>query len=316
MTPARAEQVRALHAARPRSCFVAASAAVATALVIAAWWRGAFDVADLFSARRAANVERFLGEIRPYELQGRAWDWGIAWDWAARMFTDGASGAAFELPSGFDAMRITLAMSVAAIVLAGIGGAAAAFPAARTFATSAPFLPGSDRAHPAVAVLWRATRLGARGGLVLVRSIPEYVWAYLLVGILGISAWPAVLALALHNTGILGKLDAETVENLSPHAMAAMRGAGASRRQVAAFGALPAALSRFLLYFFYRWETCVRESTVLGMLGIVSLGYALNEARIRDRYDDMLFYVLLGAGLVLIGDLVSAVARMVVRRAT
>ena len=85
---------------------------------------------------------------------------------------------------------------------------------------------------------------------------------------------------------------------------------------MSAFAASPSALNRFLLYFFYRWETCVREATVLGMLGIVSLGYALNEARIRDRYDDMIFYVLMGALLVLIGDLVSAVARHVIRRAS
>ena len=125
-----------------------------------------------------------------------------------------------------------------------------------------------------------------------------------------------VLALALHNTGILGRLGAEVVENTETAAPAALRGLGAGRRQIALAGLLPLALGRWLLYFFYRWETCVREATVLGMLGIVSLGYALDEARVRDRYDDMLFYVLLGAVLVLVGDLVSAVARRIVRRST
>jgi len=231
------------------------------------------------------------------------------------MFVSGHQGAAFELPSGWEAMTITLAMSIAAIVLAGAAGLVAAFPAARTFATPNPFLPGSDRGSVGRRRAWRALFVGTRGVLFFVRSIPEYIWAYLLIGMLGISAWPAVVALALHNTGILGKLDAETIENLSPRPLSALRGAGARRRQVAAFAALPSALSRFLLYFFYRWETCVREATVLGMLGIVSLGHALSEARIRDRYDDMLFYVLMGALLVLIGDLISAVARRAIRQA-
>lgn len=48
---------------------------------------------------------------------------------------------------------------------------------------------------------------------------------------------------------------------------------GARRSQGAAFGVFPAALPRFLLYFLYRWETCVRKATVLGMPGVGGLGY-------------------------------------------
>ena len=69
-----------------------------------------------------------------------------------------------------------------------------------------------------------------------------------------------------------------------------------------------------MLYGFYRWETCVREATVLGMLGIVSLGYWIQDARARTHYDDMLLYVLLGSALVVAGDIVSALARSSVRR--
>ena len=65
----------------------------------------------------------------------------------------------------------------------------------------------------------------------------------------------------------------------------------------------------------YRWETCVREATVLGMLGIVSLGYWIVDARARNHYDEMFLLVLVGAAIVLVGDLVSAAAREVVRRA-
>ena len=310
----RAHTVARLHASRPRSAYLRWSSMGAGLLTAWAWWAGGFDARDLLSAQRLHNLERFVGEVRPYPLQGKAWDWGVAWDWTSTMFTDGYRGAMFEMPSGLEAIGLTLAMSIVAIVLAGIGGVIAAFPAARTFATPSPFLPGSDRAGAATRRAWYAVLIATRAMLVFMRAIPEYVWAFLLIGMLGISAWPAVVALAIHNTGILGKLDAETIENLTPGSLSALRGVGATRRQVAATGALPTALSRFLLYFFYRWETCVREATVLGMLGIVSLGYALDEARVRDRYDDMLFYVLLGALLVLAGDLVSAVARRTVRR--
>jgi ABC-type phosphate/phosphonate transport system permease subunit len=60
----------------------------------------------------------------------------------------------------------------------------------------------------------------------------------------------------------------------------------------------------------------VREATVLGMLGFTSLGYWIADARARDRYDEMLVLILLGAVLVLAGDFVSAVTRALVRRAT
>jgi len=78
---------------------------------------------------------------------------------------------------------------------------------------------------------------------------------------------------------------------------------------------LPLALPRFLLYFFYRFETCVREATVLGMLGVVSLGYWIQEARARQTYDELLLFVGLGALLVLAADAVSIAARGWLRRA-
>jgi phosphonate transport system permease protein len=97
--------------------------------------------------------------------------------------------------------------------------------------------------------------------------------------------------------------------------METMRAGGAGRLQMAMYGVLPAALPRFLLYFFYRWETCVREATVLSMLGMVGIGYWIVEADAHDREDLLFLYVLLASGLVLIGDLVSAIARGIVRRA-
>ncbi len=76
-----------------------------------------------------------------------------------------------------------------------------------------------------------------------------------------------------------------------------------------------ASLVVWRLTFFYRWETCVREDTVLGMLGVLSLGSLIRDARASNFYDEMVFYVLLGACLVMMGDIASALARAVVRRA-
>ncbi len=151
--------------------------------------------------------------------------------------------------------------------------------------------------------------------LTVVRALPEYIWAFLLLALLGPSVWPMILALALHNTGILGKLTAEVIENVDNRAPSALRGLGAGRLAIVSAALVPLSLPRFLLYFFYRWETCVRESTVLGMLGMASLGFWIVESRAANAYDEMLFFVVCGMILVAVGDLVSAVVRHLLRRA-
>ena len=255
---------------------------------------------------RLANVQRFLAELRPYPLQGVPFDWDIAVAWAATLMAE----------HGWQAAVSTVAISVAAIVLAFLGGGMMAVPAARSFATGAPFVLGENTRGGRREMLWRALATTARLALIFLRAIPEYVWAFLLLALLGPSSWPLVLALALHNGGILGKLSAEVIEDLPPTVLRAMAAAGATRLQIVVAGALPLALPRLLLFFFYRWETCVREATVLGMLGIGSLGYWIMDARARNFYDEMLFFVLIGALLVMLGDLLSALAREAVRRAS
>ena len=274
-------------------------------LVGMCWMLGGFRPADWFSARRLGNLERFLGELRPWPLRNRDWDADAAMDWAVGLWRE----------SGQEALVATLAVSLVAIVLAGLVAALLVVPAARTLATARPYLPGGREPGRLSRSAWRMLVMAARGLLMFLRAVPAYVWAYLLLGMLGPTAWPMVLALALHNAGILGRLGAEVAENTADAAPAALRGLGAGRLQILLAGVVPLALGRWLLYFFYRWETCVREATVLGMLGMASLGFAIVESRAHNRYDEMVFHVLLAALLVLIGDLVSTGTRHALRRA-
>jgi phosphonate transport system permease protein len=305
-------EIRRLRRERRRNRRVFWSAVALLALSVYAWTSEEIRGSELFSERRLRNLERFLDEIRPAPLRSsavsrgpHASEAGAALEWAGELLDS----------RGWEAARTTLSLAVAAIVLAALGAWALALPAARTFAAAEAYLPASRPPSGPRRLLWRALVATVRLILILLRSIPEYVWAFLFLAILGPTAWPVVLALALHNAGILGKLTAEVVENLDPAPLAALRGLGAGRSQIAVAGVFPLALPRFLLFFFYRWETCVRETTVLGMLGISSLGYWVIDARARQHYDEMFFFVLVGAAIVLAGDLVSALARELVRRA-
>jgi phosphonate transport system permease protein len=292
-----------LRRERPRSRLARASVLLLAALVAYAWLGGDIAVDDLFSAQRRENLARFLAvDAVPHALRGTEWG---ALDWLRHAH-------ALWSERGYEALARTFALAVLAIVLAGLLALPLAFLAARNVAAPAPFGDAGARGSR----LWSAAAAAVRALLVLLRAIPEYVWAFLLLAMLGPSAWPAVLALAIHNAGILGKLGGETVENLDARPLAAWRNLGASRAQGAWLAALPLSANRFLLYFFYRFETCVREATVLGMLGVVSLGYWIADARAKQYYDEMIAFVVLGAALVLAADLSSALVRRALRRGT
>lgn len=302
---ARDAAVQVLWRDRPRNWFLRISVVVLLLLVAVAWTQ--IEEWLEFSPRRLANVQRFLHEATPGPLRDGNFTltgWlGWAWD---SMAGDGWTGA-----------LATLSISVAAIVLAMILGLLLCFPAARNLATAEPWLPASRPPSTLHRWAWRAVVGATRAVQIFLRAIPEYMWAFLIIAMLGPTTWPwpAVLALGLHNAGILGRLTAETVENTPPGTLAALRAMGASRRKVIAVAILPACFPRFLLYFFYRWETCVREATVLGMVGATSLGFLIKEARVGFRYDDMVLLILVGSLIVILGDFLSAWARRMARLA-
>ena len=298
--------LRRLAGEQPRRHFLNSSVAALAALMVYAWATGEFQLEDFFSARRAANLERFAAGLKPYPLQGAAWDWVVAAEWTGELMT----------VKGWRAAATTLGISIAAIALAGLGGAVLTLPAARTFASPEAYGPHARAPSPWQRTSWSALVSITRLLLIFLRAIPEYVWTFILVTVVGPNAWAAVLALAVHNAGILGKLNAEVVENLPGEVLNGLRALGAGRRQIALAGILPATAPRFLLFFFYRWETCVREATVLGMLGIVSLGFFVQDARARQHYDEMFALILLGSVIVLVGDVISAVARSAVRKSS
>lgn len=296
------QKIRTLRAQRASDPFLRGSLLAFAALLCASIWIGDFDWG--YSERRVRNVQRFAEEMRPFPLQHRPWDTGVALRWSAELFEDKGAQAAAQ----------TLAISLVAISLAGLLGLALSFPAARTFARPDAWSRGSPAVRRFGRTGWVLVYIATRAILIALRAMPEYVWAFLLLAALGPTPWVAVLALAFHNVGALGRLGAETVENAEPRVFETLREVGANRAQIVVFGLWPQLLPRFLLFYFYRWETCVREATVLGMLGIASLGFWIDDARARGHADELVFWVLLGSAIVMVGDATSALARWAVRR--
>jgi phosphonate transport system permease protein len=307
LAPARADRIRALHAARPRSRFVRASLWAFLGLLVASFVLADIDWHLGDPQRRAQNLERFARDIRPKPIRDTAFDLGEVVAWAGERMGEGG---------GWRATSSTLAISVLAIVLAGLAGAVLALFAARNLMAPAPFGATAYRPGPLRRLASRVVVTGTRVVLVLLRCLPEYLLAFLFLAVFGYTAWPAVLALAVHNAGILGRLDAEAIENVDARSARALRDLGATRLGIATAAVFPAVLPRGLLYLFYRWETCVREATVLGLLNIPSLGLLIDDAQVRGRKDELLFYVLVASFLVIAGDLLSSWLRHRVREAS
>ena len=197
--------------------------------------------------------------------------WSLDLQWA-RFFSPEAAGRmgrflqellAPSLESKFLAKLLpatleTLAMSAVGTLLAAVFGLLLALPAART--------------HPGDRALWRGP---ARLLLNVLRSIPELMWAVLLLIAAGLGPLSGTLALAIHTTGVLGRLFAEAIENVPEGPGFALRLRGVGEGRVFLYASLPQVLPQLLSYSLYRWENNIRAAAILGVVGAGGLGQML-----------------------------------------
>jgi phosphonate transport system permease protein len=183
----------------------------------------------------------------------------------------------------------TLAMSAIGTLLASLIGLFLALPAAGRFGLFAQAL--------------------SRFVLNALRAIPELVWAALMVLAAGLGPNAGTLALALHTTGVLGRLFAEALEN-SPNAPArALRLAGSSRVGAFCYGTLPGVWPQLLAYSLYRWENNIRMASVLGLVGAGGLGQMLYVSLSLFQQAQAASVILAMLLLVLLVDALSNWAR-------
>lgn len=152
----------------------------------------------------------------------------------------------------------TLAMSIVGTVIAVVAGLFLAVPASK--------LHADDPAR------WRTF---ARLVLNVLRSVPELMWAALLLIAAGLGPFAGTLALALHTTGVLGRLFAESLENASPGPAFALRVRGVPEGRVFLYATLPQILPQLVSYTLYRWENNIRAAAILGVVGAGGLGQML-----------------------------------------
>ena len=155
----------------------------------------------------------------------------------------------------------------------------------------------------------RLLRQAVRWLLVLLRSVPELVWALLLVRVVGLGPTAGVLAIALTYSGMLGKVYAEILESSDARATDALLANGSARLPALLYGALPESAAELVSYTVYRWECAIRGSAVMGFVGAGGLGQRMDESMRMMAGGEVATMLLVFVLLVACADLVSRLLR-------
>ena len=240
------------------------------------------------SVPRLARLARFAGQLLPPDL---------SWPFLRTLGTPLAQ---------------TVAISIVGTLLGLFLGGALAIPATSTLAFDPPEEPG--RRSRAGRFARAALYSGARTTLALLRAIPELLWVLLCIVAVGLGPFAGALALGLHTAGVLGKLFAETLEEVEPRSLLALRATGAGGLQLLLCGMLPQARATLASYLLLRWENNLRAAAVVGLVGGGGLGLLLHNSVQLAFYPRVATLVLLVYGLVAATDLVSERLRLATRQ--
>ncbi len=142
--------------------------------------------------------------------------------------------------------------------------------------------------------------------LIVLRSIPELVWALVFVRVVGLGPTAGVLAIALTYGGMLGKVYGEILESGETHATQTLLRNGSGRLQAFFYGLLPTSAAELTSYTVYRWECAIRSSVVLGFVGAGGLGQQLDNSMKMFNGGEVASMLLVFIALVALADQVSA----------
>ena len=242
--------------------------------------------------------------------------WALPWDlshlktaegWSSAWTRLGVFAAAFTppdlSPQTLD-LAWQLAMETLAIAVLGVGiGLVCAYPLAALASDAVLDDRAARRRGGALA------REASRLLLDTLRGVPDFAWALVLLTIFGPTAITAVLAIAVHVTGILGKILSELWDGVPSTQRDAIRGCGASRMQVLLYGIQPLAGSGMLSFVLMRFECAVRNASVIGAVCGGGLGGAILQEIGYDNKQRAVTMLLAALALTVGADLASNAVR-------
>lgn len=267
-------------AVRPeRDLFLSISAGLAALGVPVAIWRLELDVTSLWDQRARTLSAELVSDAWPPEIGVGGW---------SQLVSDSLD---------------TIALAVLAIALAWVIASPIAFVARRPHRRAGGLRGAIPRLASAL----------VRFAMLISRSVPPPVWAFIVVFVLFPGLWPGVVALAIYNAGILGRLQAEVVENGDQRPAETLAAMGATSPGALTYATVPAVSGRFVALGLYRWEVAIRETVIVGVVGAAGLGRRLDEQTSSFNYDGILATILALLVVTVMVDIASASIRRTLR---
>lgn len=157
-----------------------------------------------------------------------------------------------------------------------------------------------------MAILPASIRQVVRWLLIVLRSVPELIWALVFVRVVGLGPTSGVLAIALTYGGMLGKVYAEILDSGDAHATHSLMRNGSGRLQAFLYALLPQSAAELTSYTVYRWECAIRSSAVLGFVGAGGLGQQMDASMKMFNGSEVATMLLVFMALVWLADRISA----------
>jgi phosphonate transport system permease protein len=257
---------------------------LALPLAVASFALAGFTPHILTDAGLATRLTDFVGRMLPPDL---------TWAFISSLGT---------------ALLQTIAISLMGTLIGVVLAVVLAVPATSTLALVRSDSPGRHRVIDRVLrwLLFWSTRLA----LNILRSIPELVWVLMCILAVGIGPFAGTIALGLHTAGVLGKLYAETMEEVPLRPVEALHSLGARPLQILVWAIWPQARPMLSSYTVLRWEMNLRASTILGLVGGGGLGQAIYNNVQLGFYTRLSTLILLIYALVLASDWIGERLRL------
>lgn len=205
-------------------------------------------------------------------------------------------GAGFFNPE-LSALPSLVVPAIVTVLLAAVPtplGIAAAIPLA--------FLASKNIAPPAVRHVVRAM-------ITLQRGVPEIVIMVLMSAAFGLGAYPAIVAIAVGSSGMLGRLFADAMEEVDEKALESLACTGANKWQIVRYGILPEVMPVIIANSIFRFEINIRQAGLLGAVGAGGLGYELSAAILATDYERAMAVILMTLALIFLAEKLSDTLR-------
>jgi phosphonate transport system permease protein len=267
-----------------RSRWARWSAAAAVPALAIAWLASDVSLSGLTSPRARELTGRLLDDMWPPALPAGGW------------------------PALAEAVPDTIAMAVLAMAVA-VAITMAIGPGAMRPRRAAV----DEHARPVRRLARGALRWADRALLLVLRSVPPTVWAVIALLVFFPGILPGALALGLYTGGILGRLVAEAWESVDTRARDALQAIGTPGWLASTAAVLPPSAHHLATYTLYRFEICIRDTAIVGVVGAAGLGRLLAESLAAFRFPAVTTLLFASFALSLASELVGRRLRHALR---